>query len=359
MGIYIFLLLFLMFFSFIQIQKIDSKLYKPYVFIGIVLVLVVGLRYGLETDYFRYYRMFNESSEALFRGSVYDTTEPGFAIFIIIVRTIYNDYNFFLLIIAIISIWGKMKVFQNYPYCFVILLLYYLRFFTFMELNAIRQGVATVFVLFAIKCILESDTKGFIVFTVIATLIHSVCFFVLVVYFFKKIKPSFKLVTFMIAFAVIFRLYLIEPFLEYGMKYADLMNSSNRLISSVRYLLNAQNTENLGLMQCVRIILPVYCFLIVKKDKKQEYLFNIYLVGSVLNIAFLGFDTIAFRLAMVFVCVEGILMGLSIKNNPINSKANSKIIVCFSLIFACDLYTFVSTMINSETMVPYRTILFN
>ena len=145
--------------------KIETK-QKKIVYWGIViaLVLVAGLRYGLESDYWHYYYVFWGTIKV-------SSLEIGFKLFNSIVYTFFKNYGVYCLIVAIVSMGGKGKFFFKLKYPFIALLCYYLRFYVLFELNAIRQGMAMTIVNIAIYYLINSDIKKYIFF-VLNSYIH-------------------------------------------------------------------------------------------------------------------------------------------------------------------------------------------
>ena len=117
LGVYIFAFSYLFLCSIFQMYGFrlskKSKL-VVYSLIGIILICISGFRYGLETDYWHYYNIFNGITTV-------ENIEPTFEVFINIFKFVLNDYNLFLLFVAIVSLGSKIKIFYRFKYCFVVL----------------------------------------------------------------------------------------------------------------------------------------------------------------------------------------------------------------------------------------------
>lgn len=352
MGLYISVYIYLFLFALFQMGKAKKRtIFYAYVFICMVLFFISGFRYDLETDYWHYYRIFHNITK--------ETLEPAFGLIIYLVKTLTNNYNIFLIIIAALSIGIKAKVFKSINYYFIALFVYYLRFFVLFDLNAIRQGVGIIFVILAVYYLLDDHYKKFVLLVVIATMFHSSSFFAFSILLFRKKNISLKSLTVLIIFAIFFRENALDFILNSFQALSNLMFSSNRLISGIKYIVNAQNTEVMSLIPLVRIIIPAYCFYFLSKTDKQKQLFNIFTAGALLNIMFFGYDTISFRLASVFYCVEGLLLGYSVESNKVTNlrKINLKSFVCFIIIILFDSVSFFNTLTTSESLIPFRTFI--
>lgn len=365
MNLYLIYAFVLLLFSLVEIRNArkTKAMRVCWIAVCVALVLLSGLRYGLETDYWHYYEMFNGIT-------VVAATEPLFTVLMLVIRTVFKDFNFFVLFVAIMSMGAKEKLFGKLDYCFTAALFYYLRYYVLFELNAIRQGLAVSIVLFAIYEYLKGDNRKFVILSIIATLIHASSVVVFVIPVIGKKKIRWKNVVVVCCTSLLVRIFLIEKVAFLGTKYVNLIfNSSNNLVSGLKYILYNNLISNVDFISVLRVLIPTICLyrLGVSRNNnekgKRDYqvLYNIYLVGTSLNLTFLGYDTISYRLASVFYCVEGMLVALSLNRKKVYSirRLNLERTICYLSLFACDLWSFVGLLSSSTTLIPYKTFLYH
>lgn len=356
MGVYIFALCILILGTIIQLLKPRNRKSLKFLYFisAFSLILIAGLRYGLETDYWHYYYIFTGELKV-------GTQEPAFSLLIWLVRLITSNYNIFLLIVALISLGIKCKIFSEYKYYFLILLLYFLRFYVLLELNAIRQGISTAFVLLAVIYFLKADNKRFVIYTIIGTMFHASAILLLIAIPFKKVKLNLKNMTLICVIAVLFRVFFLERLIQLAASYIPfVLTSTNNLINGTKYIINHNQVDDFSVITLLRIIASLYAMFLLhgtnKGDDKYNSLLNMYFLGSIINIVFMGYDTISYRLAVVFFCVEGILLNYALENKRINliGRVNIRVLTCLPVIVFCDAWSFIATVSSSGSLVPYQ-----
>lgn len=360
MAIYLFVMGYLALFALAQIvgdenMKGLSKYF--YVAICLLIFLIAGCRYGLEADYWHYNDIFNGTSEQV--------VEPGFLLLIGFVRLFTHNYNLFLMIVAALSFGIKAKLMDKFKYCFLLMLTYYLRYFVLFELNGIRQGLSLAIVMIAVMKFVDGDKKGFILITLLASMIHMSSATLLVALFLDKKTIKLPVLLGMCVAAVIFRLYFLDTIMSLGRIFnSSILSSGYHLIRGTQYIFNGSLVSDELWPPIIRSIIQILCFYWLRTSGilrgKYNVLFNIYLIGCLINICFVGLDTISYRLAATFCCVECLLLGYTTQNGPQFSLRHVKIkkTFAYSAIIACNLWSFINMLNTSETLVPYRTFFF-
>lgn len=359
MTIYLTILGFLSIFSLLELFQINIKYRQIKIFIYWILVfaliLVAGLRYGLETDYWHYYNIFTEEYQV-------SSIELGFKVFNAIIRLFTKDYGIYCLIVAIISMGIKGKIFSKWKYPFVILLCYYLRFYVLFELNAIRQGIAMTFVIVAVYNLKNESLKKYFVFLGIGFLFHSASICGIFALFFRNKKFKFKQIVFVYVLCVIFRLFLFDTVITSLGKYIPyVLSSTNNLIHGAQYIINSgDKMQDMNYFSLARVIIPGVCLYFISDTEKNKLYYNLYFVGSVLNLLFWGLDTIAFRIPATFYIFEGFILSNALSKNKLFGKKKKDLLFTIFLmcIAFCDVWTFISYLTESSTLVPYKSILF-
>lgn len=357
MTIYLFVFILLNLFSSLELLNKRVKNQRA-VFITLCLLLlcISGFRYGLETDYWHYNDIFNGKIKT-------SNIEVAYMLLNKVVYVMTHNFNIFCLVVAIISMGFKGWIFDKMKYPFTVLFCYYLRFYVLFELNAIRQGLAITFILLAYMAFDKKDMKKYIIFAFIAILFHSSAIVVFFVPILKKMNLSVYRLVMFYAMAIVFRTLLFDQAIEFFQGFSGFINgSSNGVINGTQYIINSgDKMQPFGILNYIRIIIPGLALYYLQKKSDKKWCFNIYFWGSIINIMFLGLDTIGFRLASNFYVIECFILSDVITVNPAMfqiKKFKWKQAICLGLVAFCDIWSFVATLISSSTLVPYTTFIF-
>ena len=323
-----------------------------YFLIVVYLILVAGLRYGLETDYWHYYQVFNGTIKV-------SSLEFGFKFFNSIIHAITNNYGVYCLLVSVLSIGLKCKFFAKIKYPFVVLACYYLRFYVLFELNAIRQGLAMTFVIIGIYYLMQENKKMYFFFIVIATLFHTAALCGLLAIISKNRKFELKNIVLIYACCIIFRLVFFDTVIASFSPYISyVLNSSNNLIHGMQYVINSgDKMQEINYFSLARVVISGICLYFISDCQDKKMYYNMYFLGSILNLVFWGLDTIAFRIPAVFYIFEGYILNDSLMKHKLFGKRDILFTICFFCIAVCDIWTFVSYLLESTSLIPYRTII--
>lgn len=257
MTVYLVLLGFLLVASIFELfhMRIKAK-QKKLIYWGIViaLVLVAGLRYGLETDYWHYYHVFIGVRQV-------SSLEIGFKIFNSIIYALFKNYGVYCVIVAVLSMGLKGKYLSTLKYPFIALTCYYLRFYVLFELNAIRQGLAMTFVIVAIYYLINNDVKKYVIYVIMAMLFHSSGICALLGLVIKKINLKFKHIVCIYFCCLVFRLVFFDMVIASFSAYIpSVLGSTNNLIHGMQYIINSGNkTLAINYFSLIRVIIPGIC----------------------------------------------------------------------------------------------------
>lgn len=148
---------------------------KAWFYWGIAILfytLILGLRENVGIDYTSYKNIYQD----LIRWGKTDRgdTDLIYYIFLPVVKNLH--YNFFIAFLAFVPIFFLFRSFENKTR---ILLLYLFFYFTtvsfFSSLNLMRQYSAMFIIFFAINQFLKKDYKQFIIYYILAFIIHRSC----------------------------------------------------------------------------------------------------------------------------------------------------------------------------------------
>ena len=360
MAIYIVAVGYLTVFTLAQIFVNENLKGLSKYFYGLIclfILFIAGCRYGLETDYWHYNDIFNGTSEQMI--------EPGFLLLIKIVRAFTHNFNYFLIIVAALSFGIKANLIRQFKYCFLLLLVYYLRYFVLFELNGIRQGLSLAFVMIAVMKLVEGDRKKFVIFTLVASMIHMSSALILLALLFEKRTMKFSVIVGVCMAAIIFRVYFLDMVMSFRhILNSSILNSEYHLIRGTQYIFNGRLGNREIWTSILRSVIQIFCFYWLRTNNlfrnKYNVLFNIYLLGCLVNIGFVGLDTISYRLASTFCCVECLLLGYGMQDGPHFDlkQINLKRAGAYMTIVACNVWSFIGVLNTSESLIPYRTFFF-
>ncbi|MBQ7158830.1 MAG: EpsG family protein [Treponema sp.] len=310
--------------------------------VTVVLIYVAGFRYGLEADYWSYWRIFHEKSDI--------DIEIGYELISSFIRLFTHNFNYFLVCIAVLSLGIKSKVLAKMQYPFIALLILFLRYFVFFELNGMRQGLATAFILIAMYLLYRQKKAASFAVMCIATSIHLSSAAFLLAFIMKDYKWTPKKLLFCIVAILVFRLWLLVPLIE---TFSFLVGAGGTfVVKASKYLLaNAVPSMSGMAVSVVRIIFPVLCVYFLGITEKNRFFFNIFIIGAFFNIAFIGLDTLSYRIAMVFYACEGIAVSQSIRRHNVKTLALVGIVIMLNFL------SFYSGLAQSDTAIPYRNYL--
>ena len=200
------------------------------IFSGVLWILISGLRslsVGADTDsYYISYNTVKNISLSELVDNVYgryilhqDIRDPGYNLFVKLTQIITEDYQVFLMIIAIIFmvpfiIW-IIRESKNPIISFV---LYSSLFYAFFSITGIRQTIATAMVvLIGDKLIKDKKFVAFMIICLLASTIHFSALIFFSFYFLSRIPVTQKSIcgwTFAIVLAFIFRNQLKTVFID-------------------------------------------------------------------------------------------------------------------------------------------------
>jgi hypothetical protein len=311
-----------------------------------ILLLFAGFRYGIATDYWNYYDIFNEK-EGIQR------LEPGFLFLIRAYKTVFlsKSYNGFVFFISLLSIIIKYLFFRKLKNPFFALVFYIALFYISLEYNVIRQGLAASIIFHAIDRSQKKKFFPFFFFTIFAATIHVSSLIFLPLYFLciKKSSAKIQTVIAVIFLAVFIRLFFLDFLLNIIVSIIG-SRASTMAVQLTSYLISIDFTITMGFIRRIIIIL---LFLILNNGNPvNNCFFNLYLIGFFVYILFMGNDIFAHRICLSFdVFVIPLFADFKMKYTKKN-------IIVSILLFIILFVTYWSPLKDGYAL-PYRTYLLN
>lgn len=163
-------------------------------FVAGSLILIAALRPPFfDRDYGLYYFMFLDQYET-------ESKEPSFNFILYFVKQFLKlDFDYFLLIYAILGVGTKVYAIKKYSeFPLLSLLVYFSYLFLLQDMTQIRAGVACGLILLCIKPLHDRNWKLFLILALVAFLFHYSAFFVLLFWFINPTKINKKVYAFLI-----------------------------------------------------------------------------------------------------------------------------------------------------------------
>lgn len=202
--VYLVLSFIMVLFSYISKKKNSFK----YTLIGLFIYsIIMGLRYGVGTDYFSYENIYNSYIEL--GNFSYSRLELGFRMLIQLFASLRLSYPFFLGVMAFLQLFFLFRGLKTFIYPYAA--------FTFMLggewlhfSNAIRQILAFCILVYSIKFLQKNSFIKYLICVVIASLFHNSAVLLLVIYpIFRTKKEWFSNNLFQI-FLLLFAIFLMQ-----------------------------------------------------------------------------------------------------------------------------------------------------
>ena len=298
--------------SFLSILDLfRNKSYQLVLFIMLfAFVLIVGFRGTLGLDTWTYIYSWKNTPPFLYLdlSKVYllAYSEPGFLFLSSLIKSVYNNIDFYFCIISGLTAFFLYKSICRYSYVYpLIAFVYYCaRFMLFRDINQIRAAFAIAIVIFSIQYI-GHNWKKYCLLIFLATSMHYSAMIAFPCYFILRLRLSkIRIIQILVCTLVIaalssalIREYTQHLFSFYGMKESYTMD-------------NSSYSQGYGLLNPVIyyqiLVLLVYTFL---EDKLRGYdlyiLFrNLYLFSTCILILFSNFLVLAGRLSTIYATLE-------------------------------------------------------
>ena len=248
-----------------------TKGFKIWAFLELlVLILLVGLRYRVGGDTLTYIDYFDEypTIQELFNFDFSSAQfKPLWYVYNAIIKFIWNDFTFFQIVQAIIVntivFWFCKK---NVKYFFSAILLYYIGFYFYFNMEILREVLAVCIFLLIFRFVQEKRYVEYYLFSTIAFFFHysaMIMFIVPILYLVKNISWKTTLIT-AIGLFLLLSAVDISPLLVKLLLGNDLLNLKFESYSSLD-----DKSNYIGL---ITIIFPIILLMIVDKyqDKENE-----------------------------------------------------------------------------------------
>lgn len=303
-----------------------SKSYKLFFvcLIGIVLILVGGLRWETGTDWNSYYNFFtNNYSYDDFTSFDF---EYLYAVLAFTIKQFSDSYSIFLLVFCSLTIslklYGFCKI-SNYNFIFLTILLYYAN--QLGDVSSNRQSLAMSFVLVSLYFVINKRLILFLVTTYIAFLFHAsaIIFFLAIPLIYVNITRRKLIFLILIGFCIglyitttgsnnaIFNI-LLGGDGHIASKMSEYQEINEMGNSSTGSAIDPKISYILGLSRRCLVLIPALIFYdkLSSEHKNFKLLINMYVFGSLIYLIFSPIIQVLNRLAAYFDLTEFFLLPL-------------------------------------------------
>lgn len=210
--IILFLIFFLLFLWERRILTKNGNIKNIRILCMLIFIIFFGFRGYLDTDFSVYYPMYESTPEisdsvriSKFFSNINEDyilhIEPGYKVFLIIMKSISSNYFFLQFISTLIDVFFLNYFFKKYSKVYTLSFILFIIFSGFIiEVNLLRNSKSMLLFLYSIKFIKERKAAKFFLLNLLGLLFHSSSIFYFPVYFFfhKKIPDIFLWFTFVI-----------------------------------------------------------------------------------------------------------------------------------------------------------------
>lgn len=240
----------------------------------VFLICYAGLRYRVGTDSFMYEEMFKYfSTVRVFSiSTIFEyNLEPLWVLYMLICKTICNEYLFFQFTIALIT---NLSVFHfikhNSNHQFISIFYYILIYFLLVNCEFMRQAFAiSIFYLFAFPYLKGKRIVKYYVVCIICCLLHNSLFLSLVFPFVERVKLSFKVI-FIASIGMFVFLTFFPIFDLLSMIMPENMNTAAKIMSYS----NRESTYNLNyiILKLYEISFMLFIYALTQKHIYKNYI---------------------------------------------------------------------------------------
>lgn len=269
---------------------------------SVILVLFIGFRGTTGADTGNYINFFENYTNTFYEWRTIDKqyAEYGFYFLSVLLKTIIDNTDFYFLAISVLTFSFLIpSLFKMSIYPIMGLIVYFSRFMIIRDMNQIRQALAIVIIVFALKYLGENKKKVFLWLLLLAICFHHSSIIILPFIFLYKINLTTKKAAWLFITSC-----TASVILGKAIKLA-LMATDNVV------LLTYVDTKNLGLANPVIIFQTVLFFLYSYYGKLlnniQPYyrtIRNAYFYSLILLVLTSGLGEIGGRLGTIFATCE-------------------------------------------------------
>jgi hypothetical protein len=306
------------------------------------IVLFFGLRGFIGWDWTTYYPTF-KTIPALFslKGTVFTETryEPGFVVYISVIKTIWNNYFFFVFIgtfIDIVILIAIIRQFSGYSYSLVCLVFIVMGGF-YLETDLMRNAKSIMLFLLSLKYLKERRILPYYMLNILGCLFHFSSLIYLPLYFFLHKIVSRKAVIVIFIIGTVIFLLRVEYIVPIVRKVASFMGE-NTTIALNKYLKDSLYSSGYGLTvgfaerMITSSLMIIYYDKILKKKDSNVLFINSFIIYFIFFFYFAEVRIIPIRVGGLFAFSYWILYPAILE--VIENRNNKSLFLTFIFIYS-------------------------
>ena len=344
--------------SFFELSYFEKKTTKRVITLILLinclfLLIISGLRFETGTDYLNYKKIFNEINSNLHR-------ERLFVLINLEIKSIWNNFNFYLFIMAFISLTLKFISIKRYAvYPLTAFYIYFCTYFLRWDMGSIRVAIASGVLFLSLPYIKNRKFINFLFLVIIAFLFHRSAVIFLPMYFIANKEYSNK--------TILFLFVLVITFSYFGgiygilIKVLEILPKGNFVYNKLYSYIFIQQTlaSNLLTFSSLKKLVIIILSLMLRNRLREKYEYyniclNLVLIGYLCYFLFItSLSTLALRIPSLFVGFEVFLFSSYLCYE--NSKFNK--VMLYLLIITLSLSSYLMHLIKwKEYFIPYQII---
>jgi hypothetical protein len=274
------------------------------------LLLFFGFRGFIGWDWYIYYPEFKNTPALLsFEPGLFSTSrlDYGFIIYLSFVKSIWNNYHFFILIntfIDLLIILLFIKQYSKYSYSFAFLLFIVMGGF-YLETDLLRSAKAIMLFILSLKYLRERKLAPYLLINIAGSMFHisAVLFLPLYIFLHKKLSRKFVLMIFAAGLTIfLLQLQYIRPFLFWV---ASILGEKFTLLLEKYLQISAYSSAygiTIGLLERIitASLIIIYYDKLTRENENNVLFINSYLIYFVFFFYFAEIKIIPVRVGGMF-----------------------------------------------------------
>lgn len=165
-----------------------TRLRRIRMFCVLLFLFFFGFRGFVGWDWYNYYPAFQEAGRLFSReffNSLFEesTKEPGFIVYMSLVKTLVPDYHFFIFVSVLIDVLVLHRTFKRYSFNYAFCFLVFFVMSTLMEIDLLRNTKAIMLFLLALPYVEKRRIVPFVLIMLLALSFHLSTIFLMPLYF--------------------------------------------------------------------------------------------------------------------------------------------------------------------------------
>lgn len=286
--------------------KLKDKNLKIRVACCISFLVFFGFRGFIGWDFSSYYPMFVECKgfSYYFKGEV--ATEPGFYLYLYLIKSIWNNYHFYIFISVLIDILLINQIIKRYKFNYALCFVIYIAMMANFEIDLQRNAKSILLFLISIRYIYERRFLPYLIINLIGLSFHLSAILYIPCYLF--LNKAFKQKTIIYIFIILQILYFLQINI-----FLSILTHIASTIGGIYGALMTKYFENdnfafskgfsIGHIERTITFLLIICnyYNLLRNNKINVIFINSFLLLFSFQIIFNGLSIIADRLANLFI----------------------------------------------------------